>query len=205
MAGTTINPYRFGGQVGYRRDVTARQYVRARHLDTAKGRWASPDPIGLDGGDANVYRYAGNGPATFLDPAGLQLLETGVLCAVCAKSIQANYYSPEWHDCDHMFAHCLACCILNRIAGPVCAKGMQWYQDRGHPWPNATYCRGVACNAGIVGSFKHPLTSCTGICSDVYPFNPPSSWLGDPKCARPDCHGHTPPAPVILVACNCVH
>ena len=27
MSGTTINPYRFGGQLGYRRDGTNRNYV----------------------------------------------------------------------------------------------------------------------------------------------------------------------------------
>ncbi len=30
MLGTTINPYRFGGQLGYRRDGTNRLYLRNR-------------------------------------------------------------------------------------------------------------------------------------------------------------------------------
>ena len=71
MAGTTVNPYRFGGQVGYRRDAPARQFVRARHLDTASGRWASRDPLNFGGGDTNLYRYSSDNPARFVDPSGL--------------------------------------------------------------------------------------------------------------------------------------
>jgi len=73
MSGTTINPYRFGGQVGYRRDSPARQYVRARHLDTKKGRWTSQDPLGFGGGDDNLYRYVGNNPVNAWDASGLVL------------------------------------------------------------------------------------------------------------------------------------
>ena len=70
MAGTTINPYRFGGQVGYRRDGANRNYVRARHLDTQRGRWISRDPIGFEGEDWNLYRYAYNSLPFITDPSG---------------------------------------------------------------------------------------------------------------------------------------
>jgi RHS repeat-associated protein len=71
MAGTTVNPYRFGGQVGYRRGSPARQYVRARHLDTTKGRWLSKDPV-TDRSlmSAYPYGYAVNCPTTDYDPSG---------------------------------------------------------------------------------------------------------------------------------------
>jgi RHS repeat-associated protein len=72
MAGTTVNPYRFGGQVGYRRDTPSRQYVRARHLDTAKGRWISRDPIPIAATDFNPFCYAKNNPASLTDPSGLR-------------------------------------------------------------------------------------------------------------------------------------
>ena len=64
-----INPYRFGGQVGYRRDGANRNYVRARHLDTQRGRWISRDPIGFEGG-INLYQYAQNIPSSISDPTG---------------------------------------------------------------------------------------------------------------------------------------
>jgi len=47
------------------------QYNRARWYDPSQGRWISQDPIGFAAGDANLYRYVGNGPTTKLDPSGL--------------------------------------------------------------------------------------------------------------------------------------
>jgi RHS repeat-associated protein len=44
---------------------------RARWYDAALGRFASEDPIGLAGGDVNLYRYVGNSPANGTDPSGL--------------------------------------------------------------------------------------------------------------------------------------
>ncbi|HJT23203.1 MAG TPA: RHS repeat-associated core domain-containing protein, partial [bacterium] len=39
--------------------------------DTRTGRWTSQDPTGFAAGDANLYRYAGNGPTNAVDPSGL--------------------------------------------------------------------------------------------------------------------------------------
>uniref|UniRef100_UPI0036F2CDB1 RHS repeat-associated core domain-containing protein n=1 Tax=Tautonia marina TaxID=2653855 RepID=UPI0036F2CDB1 len=52
--------------------VTGLQYNRARYYDAAIGRWTQEDPIGFAAGDANLYRYVGNGPTNFVDPDGLQ-------------------------------------------------------------------------------------------------------------------------------------
>ncbi len=35
------------------------------------GRWLSQDPIGFAAGDANLYRYVGNGATNATDPSGL--------------------------------------------------------------------------------------------------------------------------------------
>jgi RHS repeat-associated protein len=43
-----------------------------RGYDPSIGRWTSEDPIGFDGGDANLHRYVGNGPTNATDPSGLQ-------------------------------------------------------------------------------------------------------------------------------------
>lgn len=43
----------------------------ARDYDAGRGRWTSRDPIGLGGGDADLYRYVGNDPVNFVDPMGL--------------------------------------------------------------------------------------------------------------------------------------
>jgi uncharacterized protein RhaS with RHS repeats len=40
--------------------------------DPTIGRWTSQDPIGFEAGDANLYRYVGNGPTNAVDPTGLK-------------------------------------------------------------------------------------------------------------------------------------
>lgn len=47
------------------------QYNRARWYDPVTGRWLSQDPIGFEAGDANLYRYVGNGSTNATDPSGL--------------------------------------------------------------------------------------------------------------------------------------
>ena len=44
---------------------------QSRWYDATTGRWLSEDPIGFGGGDANLYRYCGNGPTDGTDPSGL--------------------------------------------------------------------------------------------------------------------------------------
>ena len=44
---------------------------RARWYDPNLGRFISSDPLGFDGGDANLYRYVGNNPIANTDPSGL--------------------------------------------------------------------------------------------------------------------------------------
>ncbi|WP_074307246.1 RHS repeat-associated core domain-containing protein [Singulisphaera sp. GP187] len=51
--------------------ATGLQYHRARYYDAALGRWTQEDPIGFAAGDANLYRYVGNGPTGKVDPSGL--------------------------------------------------------------------------------------------------------------------------------------
>ena len=47
-------------------------YYRARHYDPQVGRFIQMDPIGLAGGDTNLYRYVKNSPLRFSDPLGLE-------------------------------------------------------------------------------------------------------------------------------------
>ncbi|GIW99333.1 MAG: hypothetical protein KatS3mg111_2666 [Pirellulaceae bacterium] len=48
------------------------QYNRARWYSPTLGRWLNQDPISFAAGDANLYRYVGNGPTTKTDPSGLE-------------------------------------------------------------------------------------------------------------------------------------
>ena len=54
---------------------TSLQQNRARWYDPETGRWISQDPIGFAAGDANLYRYVGNGPTNATDPSGLEQQE----------------------------------------------------------------------------------------------------------------------------------
>jgi RHS repeat-associated protein len=61
------------GFTGREYDVdTGLQYNRARYYDSATGRWLSEDPIRLDAGDANLYRYVTNNSINNRDPSGLR-------------------------------------------------------------------------------------------------------------------------------------
>ncbi|SDM34026.1 RHS repeat-associated core domain-containing protein [Geoalkalibacter ferrihydriticus] len=47
---------------------------RARYYDPMEGRFISRDPIGLGGGDYNVYAYVKNNPINYIDPEGEKFL-----------------------------------------------------------------------------------------------------------------------------------
>ncbi len=49
---------------------TGLYYYRARYYDPEIGRFLSEDPLGLNGGDVNLYAYVGNNPLRFNDPSG---------------------------------------------------------------------------------------------------------------------------------------
>ena len=45
-----------------------------RWYDPEVGTWLNEDPIGFEGGDANLYRYCGNDPVNSVDPGGLAVV-----------------------------------------------------------------------------------------------------------------------------------
>ncbi|MCO8124103.1 RHS repeat-associated core domain-containing protein, partial [Stieleria sp. TO1_6] len=53
-------------------DDTGLLEAKARWYDPSSGRFISQDPIGFAAGDANLYRYVGNGPTNATDPSGLK-------------------------------------------------------------------------------------------------------------------------------------
>lgn len=66
---------RFVGRQGVVQDSTGYINMRARLLSPALGRFLTNDPIGISGGDENLYRYVGNSPLKYVDPSGLKIPE----------------------------------------------------------------------------------------------------------------------------------
>jgi RHS repeat-associated protein len=67
---TIFNPFGFVGQWGVMQEGNGLHFMRARYYDAAAGRFIAADPLGLQGGDLNFYRYAGNNPVSAIDPQG---------------------------------------------------------------------------------------------------------------------------------------
>lgn len=65
------NLFTFGGEFGVQTTGDGLYTMLARSYDPTIGRFTQPDPLGLKGGDANLYRYVGNNPVNAVDPTGL--------------------------------------------------------------------------------------------------------------------------------------
>jgi RHS repeat-associated protein len=69
---TVANPFTFAGRYGVADDGNGLYFMRNRWYDPAVGRFTQPDPVGIAGGDVNLYRYVSNNPVSKIDPVGLQ-------------------------------------------------------------------------------------------------------------------------------------
>jgi RHS repeat-associated protein len=63
-----------------------------REYDPQTGKWTAKDPIGFDGGDANLYGYVLGDPVNFVDPEGLFRFGTRPL------SIFSKKFGPFYHE-----------------------------------------------------------------------------------------------------------
>ena len=70
--GTIQNRFAFVGEFGVTSEANGTHFMRNRYYNRKAGRFLSEDPIGLVGGDPNLYRYTLNNPVDFIDPSGLK-------------------------------------------------------------------------------------------------------------------------------------
>jgi RHS repeat-associated protein len=78
---------------------TGLQYNRARYFDATAGRWISQDPLGLEAGDSNLYRYVKNMPDDSADPSGLQAVP-----ATITTIAPVNFAAPRFPLFPNFFA-----------------------------------------------------------------------------------------------------
>jgi RHS repeat-associated protein len=144
-SGTTTNPFRYVGKLGYYYDGDlAQYYLRARHYNPVLGRFLSADPLALDS-----YRYASNNPVNWTDPSGLSTLEyikDSPLMKFCGgydvyyrmRVMQpltiVGYWcvESEWSQCAGLFG----CCIRGRTKRAKCCFWEPWFSEDVPGTPN---------------------------------------------------------------------
>ncbi|MBX3439418.1 MAG: RHS repeat protein, partial [Planctomycetaceae bacterium] len=85
------NPLTMSGAFGVISDTNGLVSMRSRFYESTTGRFVSADPIGTNGGDVNLYRYASNNPVSFVDPVGLASIEVGGFASLFGRGIGGSF------------------------------------------------------------------------------------------------------------------
>ena len=118
--GTTENPFRWVGRLGYYFDVDrAAYYLRARPYSPKLARFLSYDPIGVAGG-WNLFGYTGNRPLVMVDPGGTSTILAGCGFGALGGGVGGLLSSyPAFNE--HGFWG--GCCVIGCNAGAGCVSG----------------------------------------------------------------------------------
>ncbi len=107
-SGTTTNPHRYVGALGYYTDpTTGLSYVRARYLRPTTGSWLSVDPVASE----PRYRYVRGRATRVTDASGLKCLQS----AVAPAPIPGIYPMPTAEDgaqAADVYQGCLGICAV---------------------------------------------------------------------------------------------
>lgn len=92
-------PIGFGG--GLQDPITGFVHLGVRDYDPVAGRFITPDPLGLRGGDTNLYAYSLNDPVSRWDPIGLWSLSVGAFEGV-GGSVSIAHGPHGWSICGQL-------------------------------------------------------------------------------------------------------
>jgi RHS repeat-associated protein/uncharacterized repeat protein (TIGR01451 family) len=90
---TIPNSFRYVGRLGVMAEANGLQFMRARYYSGELGRFITVDPIGLLGGDTNLYTYAGNDPINASDPQGTFIWVLALAGAAAGGALNAAFYA----------------------------------------------------------------------------------------------------------------
>ncbi len=130
--GNTTAKFQYVGTLGYYQDKVRLNYVRARFLDSDKGRWIIEDRVGFYSGDYNLYRYVKNQIMSSIDPTGNwpENAHYGRYCGPQDKYPVDKNGKPlppkdDLDTCCFKHDECFAgykCTALNQSINPGCAR-----------------------------------------------------------------------------------
>jgi RHS repeat-associated protein len=132
QSGTTVNPFRYVGALGYYSDRTSGlRLLGARYYGPSPRRFWTQDPIRYPG--VNAYPYVASNPVNRTDPSGL-----GAACefACVAFAALCGFY---YFDC---FEACRAVCLLRDLDRCVGAPGRARLCHSGGNTVNCLQCEG---------------------------------------------------------------
>jgi hypothetical protein len=122
--GTPTIPYVYIAKYGYYFDNEQRDYVRARELYKANGRWMQVDPFWPH---EIAFGYAHSGPCSFIDPFGTSSIMPGC----------PSWFDPVWDRLQHK---------LFIVWGQDVLGGPKWSGKIGKCIENASKSQGTKCD-----------------------------------------------------------
>ncbi|QLE55646.1 pre-peptidase C-terminal domain-containing protein [Nostoc sp. TCL26-01] len=89
---TVANPFEYIGLWGVTDEGNGLDFMRSRYYETNTGKFTAIDPIGLLGGNSNLYTYVDNKPLWAVDPQGTFLWPLAVGGAIIGAAVGAVGY-----------------------------------------------------------------------------------------------------------------
>jgi RHS repeat-associated protein len=103
---SSSNAYQFTGRDNDSTGTLSLYNMRSRYFSPTLGRFLTEDPIGFSGGDANLYGYVGQSPASRIDSLGLDGRDCGFLGWRCVWDALSNFHNHKsWQ-----FSVCVVVC-----------------------------------------------------------------------------------------------